>query len=139
MMVRGRVKKVVEGVIKRFSATGMVDVESREYIQHYGFTSIPKEGAEIVYNVDGNVVIALASDDRRYRLSIQEGEVALYDDRGQAVHLTQDGIVIKSGVVTIDGYAVLKSHAQVKSGASGTFHAGGKVVTVRNGIIVGIE
>lgn len=103
MMVRGIVRGIVEGVVKRFSASGMIDVDNREYIQHYGLTSRPKEGAEVVYLVEGNVVIALASDDRRYRLKIEDGEVALYDDQEQAVHLRRDGIVVTSPKrVTVD-------------------------------------
>jgi len=96
MIIRGRVVETSEGVIKRFAADGLVNVEDREYFQHYGFTSRPKAGAEIIYLLDGNIVIAFASDDRRYRLRIEEGEAAIHDDLGQKVHLTREGIVAES-------------------------------------------
>jgi phage baseplate assembly protein V len=71
----------------------------------YGFGSYPHPGAEaIVTSLGGvrshGVVIAVA--DRRYRLlGMQEGEVALFDDLGQKVHLTRSGIVIEAPEVTV--------------------------------------
>lgn len=98
MMIRGILTSCVEGMIKRFSALGLIDVMDRELFQHYGFTSLPKKGAEVIYLVEGNVVIAIASDDRRYRLKIEDGEAALYDDLEQKVHLTRTGIVVDSPI-----------------------------------------
>jgi phage gp45-like len=49
------------------------------------------------------MLITIASDDRRYRIELAEGEVCIHDDLGQKVHLTRDGIVIKTDQkVTID-------------------------------------
>jgi phage baseplate assembly protein V len=72
--------------------------DDAERIQEYGFTSVPKKGAEAVVtfvggNRDHGLIIAV--DDRRYRLKgLQSGEVAIYDDQGQKVHLTRAGIVV---------------------------------------------
>lgn len=69
-----------------------------EHLEPYGHTAHPHPGAEaVVLNLGGNrsgaVVIAVA--DRRYRLKgLAAGEVALYDDLGQKVHLTRAGIVV---------------------------------------------
>lgn len=69
-----------------------------ERFQQYGLTSVPLPGAEGLYlslngSRDHGVVISV--DDRRYRLvGLAGGEVAIYDDQGQKVHLTRDGIVI---------------------------------------------
>lgn len=69
-----------------------------ERFQEYGLTSVPFPGAEGVMvcvsgSRDHGIVIAV--DDRRYRLKgLQAGEVALYDDQGQKVHLTRNGIVV---------------------------------------------
>jgi len=99
-LIRGIVKSVVEGVIKRFSASGRSDetIDNREYFQHYGFTSRPKAGAEIIIIREGGHFIAVASDDRRYRISLEEGEMAIYDDLGQKVHLKRTGIEVESPV-----------------------------------------
>jgi phage baseplate assembly protein V len=69
-----------------------------EHFQHYGFTSVPLPGAEgIGLAVGGSTdhMVVINIDDRRYRLkALAEGEVALYDDQGQKIHFTRDGIVI---------------------------------------------
>ncbi len=102
-MIRGRVKSVVEGVIKRFSAFGRPDetIDNREYFQHYGFTSRPLAGAEIIIIREGGHFIAMASDDRRYRISMENGEVALYDDQGQKIHLKRGKAIEITGCDTL--------------------------------------
>lgn len=90
-----------------------------ERVQEYGFTSVPLAGAEAVLvfpggNRDHGLIIAV--DDRRYRLkALANGEVALYDDLGQYVHLKRDGIKAYSpqniylktaGVLRLEGAGV---------------------------------
>lgn len=64
-------------------------------IQDYGLTSVPLQEAKGVVaaiggNTNGYVVIKM--DDHRYRLvNLEPGEVALYDDQGQFVHLKRNG------------------------------------------------
>lgn len=73
-----------------------------ERFQNYGLTSVPHPGAEgIMACVSGNrdhgVVIAM--DDRRFRLQgLASGEVALYDDLGQVIHLKRTGILIETSL-----------------------------------------
>lgn len=63
-------------------------------VQEYGFTSNPLPGAEAVVaflggSRDHGVVIAV--DDRRYRLkSLAPGEVAIYTDEGDKIHLKRN-------------------------------------------------
>ncbi len=99
-MIRARIKSVVEGAIKRFSAFGRPDeeIEDREYMQHYGFTSRPLADGEMVLIQEGNHIIAIASDDRRYRIALAEGEVAIYTDEGDHIRLKRGKeIFVKSG------------------------------------------
>lgn len=62
--------------------------------EDYGLTSHPHPGAEALVlalggNSDHSAVIKVG--DRRYRLtSLAEGEVALYDDQGQVIHLKRN-------------------------------------------------
>ncbi|MGT2507916.1 phage baseplate assembly protein V [Cupriavidus basilensis] len=74
------------------------DHDDVERMQQYGYTSVPLPGAEgVVVAVGGNSDhgILIAVEDRRYRLvGLVGGEVAVYDDQGQKVHLTRTGIVI---------------------------------------------
>ncbi len=69
-----------------------------ERFQNYGTTSFPLPGAEgIMVCVSGNRDhgIVISMDDRRYRpKNMQPGESAQYDDLGQKIHLTRNGIVI---------------------------------------------
>lgn len=72
-----------------------------EHLEPYGFTSAAQSGAEAVVLFPGGdrshgVVITVA--DRRYRLKgLKRGEVAIYDDLGQSVTLTREGIVVNGG------------------------------------------
>ncbi len=73
-------------------------MDAAEHVQEYGFASHPLPGAEAVITFGGgrrNHPIVLAVADRRYRLqALEAGEVALYDDQGQTVVLTRDGIAV---------------------------------------------
>lgn len=69
-----------------------------ERFQEYGYTSHPHPGAEAIVAAVGGArahLVTLSVDDRRYRLvGLEQGEVAIYDDLGQKVHLTREGIVV---------------------------------------------
>lgn len=65
--------------------------------QQYGLTSVPLAGAEAIVGSIGGVrshLVALAVDDGRYRLAnLQPGEVALYDNSGNVIHLHNGGVI----------------------------------------------
>lgn len=69
-----------------------------EHIEPYGLTAKAHAGAEAIVlfpDADRSHAVAVVVGDRRYRLKgLQGGEVALYDDLGQSVTLTRDGIVV---------------------------------------------
>jgi phage baseplate assembly protein V len=99
-VIRGIIKSVTEGVIKRFTASGRPDetITNREYLQHYGFSSIPLAGAEAILIKEDNHIVMIASDDRRYRVGLEAGEVCLYTDEGDQIRLKRDKeIYVKSG------------------------------------------
>lgn len=65
-------------------------------LAHYGFASRPKVGADaVVLFVGGNrsAGVVVATNDRRYRLELAEGEVALHTDEGDRVHLKRGRVV----------------------------------------------
>jgi phage gp45-like len=77
-----------------------------EHIEPYGFSSRVKkpdgdannkkkaEGVMIFTGGNRSHGVLIVAGDRRYRLrSLKEGELALYDDQGQQVHFSRDGIV----------------------------------------------
>jgi phage gp45-like len=67
-----------------------------EHMQNYGFTSHPKGGDVAVAFVGGNREqgIVLVVDDRRYRIPLLAGEVAIYDDQGNKVELLRDMVKV---------------------------------------------
>jgi phage gp45-like len=99
-MIRGIIQTVFEGVIKRFTASGRPDetIANREYFQHYGFSSRPLAGAEAIIIKEGNHIVMIASDDRRYRIALEDGEACIYTDEGDHIRLKRGKeIYIKSG------------------------------------------
>lgn len=94
-MIRSILSSVSEGVVKRFSGAGRSGetFTDRECFQHYGFTSRALAGAEGILLKQGNQIMLIASDDRRYRIKVEHGEVALYSDEGDYVHLKRGNLV----------------------------------------------
>lgn len=93
--------------VQSLQATVLAD-ETHDEIEHfqgYGLTSNPPKGLEALIAFVGGLrshAVAIAIGDRKYRLTgLSEGEVALYDDLGQVVHLTRDGILVRSGLPVI--------------------------------------
>jgi len=116
MVTRGVVKLIKDtGGLQTLQLTALADetLDGVERIQQYGFTAHPHPESDcLILNVGANRShpIVIAVDDRRYRLKLSPGEVALYDDQGQAVKLMRSGIVIESefgtthnGDMTING------------------------------------
>lgn len=70
-------------------------VDGAEHVQHYGLTSRPfADATAAVVFVGGSrsYPLVIAVDDRRYRLKpLAEGEVALYTDEGDKIHLKRNG------------------------------------------------
>lgn len=87
--IRGVVSSMssAAGKLARFSATGRTDesIEDREVMQHYGFSSRAKAGAECLILKQGNHILMVSSDDRRYRIALEAGEVAIYTDEGDKI------------------------------------------------------
>lgn len=102
MLARGSVSAVNASSKMQTLQVRLMADESKDAIEHfeaYGLTSRPKPGAEALaafFDGDRSHGVVICVADRRYRLTgLEAGEVALYDDLGQSVHLTRSGIVIK--------------------------------------------
>ena len=62
----------------------------------FGFAHQPKSGSQVYMMFPGgdrSFGIALIVGDSRYQIELAEGEVALHDDKGNHVHLKQDGTI----------------------------------------------
>lgn len=77
--------------------------DTRDNVEHfepYGFTSGVKPGSEgitLSFGGDRDHTVAIVIADRRYRMKVAEGEVAIYDDIGQKVHLSRSGMIFDGG------------------------------------------
>lgn len=104
-----------------------------ERYQEYGFSSVPHAGAEaITVSVGGNRghSVVIATGDRRYRMkNLEAGEVVIYDDLGQSVHLKREGIILKSPQVTIDAETTQISG---ELSVNGTISSGGDMTSGGN-------
>jgi phage baseplate assembly protein V len=85
----------------------LLDEERRplENFQTYGVTANPPDGLEVLaafVGGDRSHGVVVAVGDRVYRLTgLEKGEVAIYDDLGQKVHLTRNGIVIEAPLIRV--------------------------------------
>lgn len=128
LLARGVVESVDDSPMMRTVQAEFLPGDVREGLEHfepYGFTSRVKEGAEAIgafFNGDRSHGVVLVTADRRFRLHVQEGEVALFDDQGQKVVLKRDGILVETPknltatvggntVATVSGTTTLESGA----------------------------
>lgn len=69
-----------------------------ERVQEYGFTSVPLEGAQVIFvclNGNRDHPIAISVDDAKHRPEgMESGDSALYTHQGTKVHLKADGKVL---------------------------------------------
>ncbi len=73
--------------------------DGMERPQDYGFTSHPLPGMQPFagfFGGDRSNGFVIAMCDRQFRIELERGEVAIYDDLGQKVHLTRTGVVVKT-------------------------------------------
>lgn len=128
LLGRGVVESVDDTPMMRTVQAEFLPGDVREGLEHfepYGFTSRVKKGAEAIgafFNGDRSHGVVLVTADRRFRLHVEEGEVAVFDDQGQKVVLKRDGILVetpKNLTATVGGNAVatVKGTTTLKSGA----------------------
>jgi len=103
-------------------------IEDGERIQQYGVSSVPLPGAEAVVLFPGgdrSHPLIVAVDDRRYRPTGRpQGEVTIYTDEGDEIHLARGHqITIKTtGQVVIDAPSI---------------KLGGSMLTALQGVVQG--
>lgn len=78
--------------IIQYSGTGGDSFKDVEKIEAYGFASRASAGAEVLalsLGGNGSHTVAVLVGDRRYRMDISEGDVAVYDMRGNYAWLKE--------------------------------------------------
>ena len=99
MFGRGVLRGVIDGGPRQQVQVELLKGEVRddvEHMQNYGFTSHALGGDCAVAFLGGNREqgIVLVVDDRRYRIALQPGEVAIYDDLGNKVELLREMVKV---------------------------------------------
>lgn len=140
----GRVRTAFRAVLTAIDSTPPIQLiqgdalageqlQDNELMQHYGFTSSPLSGTQMaVLPIGGKTAhgIIIATEHTQYRLKgLENGEVALYDDLGQYILLSRDGIVIKGAglpVTVLDTPSVTLDTANVHM--TGNLKVDGSVV-----------
>lgn len=129
------------GKVRRVQLKFMTTAETRDSVrvmQHYGFASRPHANCDFaVVTLDHRPgqSVAVASNDQRYQVPLEEGESVLHDDQGQIVLIGRNGITIrdKSGntIVTSPSGTVLTD----ASGSTVTMAGGGIALAPKNKVV----
>lgn len=137
MVARAVVKVVNDSKKAQLLQLAILDGEVKddvERLQPYGFTSVPKDGAEAVVVFPGGKRdhgIVVVVEDRRYRLkALEGGEVAMYDATGSTVVMKKNGDIEatpSSGKLKITGDLTVTGKIDVGDDAtfSGDAHVSG--------------
>lgn len=110
---RGRVTLTDDSGVVQVAQVTLGEDERRDDVPRlaeYGFTSVPPVGSDAVMvfiagERSNGVVIATGNQTYRLR-GLASGDVALYDNRGQTVTLTADGIKVTAPAVVIEAEAI---------------------------------
>ncbi len=94
-LIQGAVQ-AVRAVSKKFMRVDFEglseeEIEDRMLIQQYGLQSRPREGARLIALQQGEQIIVVGSDDKEYRMSLEDGDVVLYSKMDTFVKLGGSG------------------------------------------------
>lgn len=116
-------------------------VENAKHLEQYGITSRAPEGSEtLIFNVQGcrtnNIVLNIGNRELRFK-ELNEGEVAIYDNSGNLIHLKNGGnieltasqtvtINSKTAVITAET-TTINGKVNLAGGGAGIARLGDKV------------
>lgn len=99
--VRGAFRAVLKGCVtstrvQRLNAEGLAgeQLQDMELLQHFGFTSAPPDGAQIIVIPLGgrtSAAVVVATEHGSYRFKVDnQGEAAMYNQWGDSLHMRKD-------------------------------------------------
>lgn len=94
----GTVSGATTPLLQIKTATGRTN-DKIERPHNYGFMSRPLVGAKTYNLFIGGVTargFAVCVEDKRHQIDLEPGEVAVLDDKGNLIHLTESGIKIQA-------------------------------------------
>lgn len=125
--IKGLVRRATLGTLKTSSLLQSIQAgtlkddedDDIELFEPYGFTSAPVAGSEgLVLRVGGQRTgsVAIMFGNRTFRLQVEEGEVAMYDDQGASIVLKRSGDIEctpgPGGVVQLGGASAVLAVAR---------------------------
>lgn len=129
---------VARGGSKSLQLKGFADetLQEVELIQQVGFSSyVPEDAKVVILPSQGKTAksVVIATTGGKVVVNVETGQTCVFDQFGHQVLLGGSGVKIKGSVQT-------NQNVSVGTGVTGTFtSAMGQIITVANGIIVGIE
>ena len=131
LMSRGRVTFVNDAGPVQLMQIRINSLEVRDNtprLAEYGFNSCPEPGCDVVIGFlggDRTQGVVLGTNDQRYRFALLPGEVVLFDNIGQSIHLSATGISIAAplglsvvGNVTVSGSIAASGDVTVEGATS---------------------
>jgi phage gp45-like len=133
-VTRGTLKKTADDKFWQYADINLFSgetIKNVERIQQYGITTRPlpekddkdKHPAEVIVAfLGGNRAhpMIFGIDDRRHRLkNLQEGEMAIYDDQGQRIHIKRSTISIETPMTITHRIVMPQQDGQQGQGQSG--------------------
>lgn len=94
----GTATRVETNKVQVKMATGIINDRIKR-LHNYGFMSRPlRESKAYLLFIGGDTSrgVAVCVEDERYQIELQDGEVAILDNKGNVIHLTAQGIRIDS-------------------------------------------
>lgn len=129
------------GKVRKVQLKFMTTAETRDGVrvmQQYGFASRPHaqcDFAVVTLDHRPGQSVAVASNDQRYQVPLEEGEAVLHDDQGQVVLIGRDGITLRDrsgNTIVTDGDGLVLTD---KSGSTLAMQGGMISLTPSGGII----
>jgi phage gp45-like len=78
-IIRSVLKTITQGVYRTFTGDGRSDEEiGGKFVQHYGFSSRPPIGTELITLQMGNNNFSIAENDGSIKPDLDDGDVAVY-------------------------------------------------------------
>lgn len=129
------------GAIRTVQLKFMTTGETRDgvrFMQHYGFASRPHAGCDFtVVTLDHRPgqSVAVASNDQRSQVELEEGEAVLHDDQGQIVLISRSGITLRDkngNTIVMSPSGIVHTDA---SGSTVTMAGGGIALAPKNKVV----